>query len=689
MAGGGAIHGDSGTSLRLACPAMSRARPLAREGATGAPLGQSRSKCQGRGGSRSEAGPVARRTREWGGYWKIGHCGEPQASAPNTSTITAGGRSHGLGCESHPPARYWLLVILVGRPSFMNSTFVVDLSAPSDIHQLSVSLGIDADVLAQLSSQDAEQFYRRHAIPKRSARRHGETRDVYEAGSEELRQVHRTLNRRLLEYVQQRDPTYPLPCCMGFVRKRSTLDNAAKHCGQPLLLRADIEDFFPTIGQARVSELFRQLSLKEFSADLLSRVVCFRGHLVPGLSASPLVANLIARGLDHRLMEIASRIGAVYTRYADDIAISGKTVPSLADVMRAVEAEGFQLSARKQRLTKSGQAHFVTGLSVQDAKRPHAPKAMKRRLRQELYFANKFGIAEHLIRTTNKIGEGINRLDGSVRYISFVERGTRFDFSEQWERLLARDDLRPDVPSNLKARSASWSVAIDETHFEVSGQHFAALAFSLYEDPEKLEAPLRKILADYLANPFESGRKKDIRQKGLHYADSYPGLQNSVIQQLPKLPMRTLVGITRIESKAAEQLTSGYQRLFQWGLSTLFKRADRKKLTLYVEQGPAVEHQRLNDFVRHQYSVFEKLGLARPVEQPKLEIVGKSFLAIAVPDFMLGVLGGYVKADVNVGLLRFEQVRDRFSLIADVDRRKYYSRRNPFQREFLTEEDGP
>lgn len=571
----------------------------------------------------------------------------------------------------------------------MNSTFVVDLSAPSDIHQLSTSLGIDADVLAQLSSQDAEQFYRRHAIPKRSARRHGETREVYEPSSEELRQVHRTLNRRLLEYVQQQDSSYPLPCCMGFVRKRSTLDNAAKHCGQPLLLRVDIEDFFPTIGQARVSELFRQLGLKEFSADLLSRVVCFKGHLVPGLSASPLVANLIAKGLDQRLMEIASRTGAVYTRYADDIAISGETVPRLAEVMRAVEAEGFQISARKQRLTKSGQAHFVTGLSVQDAKRPHVPKAMKRRLRQELYFASKFGIAEHLINEKNKIGEGVNRLDGTVRYVSFVERGTRFDFSAEWERLLARDDLRPEVPSDHKARSEPWFVAIDETAFEVNGKNFAALAFSFYEDPEKVEAPLRKILADYLANPFESGRKRDIRQKGLHYTDSHPGLQNSVIQQLPRLPTRTLVGITRVDSKAAAQLTSGYQRLFQWGLSTLFKRADRKKIMLYVEQGPSVESARLNELVRHHYSVFEKIGLARPVEQPKLEVVGKSFLAIAVPDFMLGVLGQYVKADDNVGLLRFEQVRDRFSLIADVDRRKYYSRRNPFQREFLIEKGGP
>jgi hypothetical protein len=401
-----------------------------------------------------------------------------------------------------------------------------------------------------------------------------------------------------------------------------------------------------------------------------------------------LVANLVARGLDRRLMEISSRIGAVYTRYVDDIALSGKTVPALVEVMRAIEAEGFQASARKQRLTKAGQAHFVTGLSIQDAKRPHVPKPMKRKLRQELYFAGKFGIAEHLVNLKENIAGGVNRLDGMVRYVSFVERNTGFDFSAEWERILARDDLRADVPSDHRTQSEPWSVAVDETHFEAHGKHFVALAFALYEDAKKVEDPLRRVLADYLANPFESGRKSDVEKSGLHYVDAHPGLQNSVIHQLPKIPVRTLVGITRIESKTAEELTAGYQRVFMWGLRNLFKRADRKHLTVYVEGGPAASSTKLSELVRHQYSVVEKLGLARPVVQPKLEIVGKCFLPVAVPDFMLGVLGGYVKAENNVGLLRFEQVRDRFSLITDIDRRKYFSRRNPFQRDSLFEMDG-
>lgn len=564
----------------------------------------------------------------------------------------------------------------------MPDTLFVDLRASTNLSQLSTSLGIDADILLQLAGVDSEQFYRRHAIPKRSARRHGEAREVYEAGTEELSYVHRTLHRILLTFVQHQDATYPLPCCFGFVRKRSTRDNATEHCGQPLVRRIDIENFFPSITKAKVEQLFIGLGMQALCADVLSRILCFKGYLVPGLSASPLVANLIARGLDERLTALARAVGAKYTRYADDIAFSGQAVPVLRDIEREVEAEGFRVSQQKRRLTKPGQAHFVTGLSVQDPTRPHVPKVMKRRLRQELYYARKYSIAEHLARLSQKVSEGVNRIDGSVRYVSYIEHGTKYDFTDEWEQILVRDDLRPDVPSNRSKDTAPCFVAVDETLFELNGQRFVALAFVLYNDPDAVEEPLRKLLSDYSANPYEAGRKDAIEEKGLHFTDAHPSLQRDIAKQLPKLPMRVLVGITRVPSTQSMELNAAYLRVFRWGWAMLCRRCDRKQLTFYVEQGPAVDAATLSGLITQQYSVYEKLGQARPAELPALHIVDKSFLPIALPDCMLGILGGYVKtAHKNNPAqgLWFEQVRDRFSLIVDIDRTAYHSRNRPFR----------
>lgn len=550
-------------------------------------------------------------------------------------------------------------------------------------------MGIDADVLAQLASPEAATFYRKHTIPKRSGRRKGEVREVFEPASEELRQIHKTLNRRLTVYARHRDSTYPLPCCFGFVRGRSTLDNAERHLGQTLLLRIDIENYFPSISLGRVQQLLATLDIQPACREILSRVICFTGFLVPGLSASPLLANLVSRGLDKRLTALADACGARYTRYADDISFSGDSVPTIVEVATALEAEGFRISPRKQRLTKRGQAHFVTGLSIHDVQRPHVPKLMKRRLRQEIYYCDKYGIDEHLLRINDGLSEGLHRLDGSVRYISYVERNTAFDFSDKWDSLLACDDRQPHIPTNYTLATEPCFVAVDEAIIERAEGAYLVLGFAVLTDKSAIETRLAKILDDYLASPFVTGKKSEIKKNGLHWTDATASLREKVVNQLPTLPMRMLVGICKLASQSKADVEAAYLRALGWGIADVLRRADRKELTLYIERCSNVEQSKVREAIARAYAVREKMGTARPVAAPSVELVGKGVLSVTVPDFMLGVLGLYVReADGSEkgqsAMLQFEQVRDRFSVIHDLDNRKYFSRRRrPFERKFF------
>jgi RNA-directed DNA polymerase len=63
--------------------------------------------------------------------------------------------------------------------------------------------------------------------------------------------------------------------------------------------------------------------------------------------------------------------------------------------------------------------------------------------------------------------------------------------------------------------------------------------------------------------------------------------------------------------------------------------------------------------------------------------VGKPNLGMSVPDFLLGVLGKYLKSGADIegkpvlrDKLMFERLRDKYRLIFDLDSGVEYSRRN-------------
>lgn len=156
------------------------------------------------------------------------------------------------------------------------------------------------------------------------------------------------LQRWILASILDRIPAHA--AAHGFVKGRSIVSFASPHAGQTVLLRMDLENFFPSFPAARVAALFRTLGYPEQVADHLSgictnavprfvwrkRPVEFgvgewrevRGiyagrHLPQGAPTSPALANAMAYRLDCRLTGLARTAGAAYTRYGDDLAFSG------------------------------------------------------------------------------------------------------------------------------------------------------------------------------------------------------------------------------------------------------------------------------------------------------------------------------------------------------------------------------
>jgi len=215
-------------------------------------------------------------------------------------------------------------------------------------------------------------------FPKRS----GGIRLV-EAPKQNLKEI----QRRILTLILDKIP--PHIAVHGFVKGRSIRTFTAPHVGQRVVLRMDLEDFFPRISGVRIQALFRTAGYPEPVADLLggictnaapslfpemrcpeTRALYSRPHLPQGAPTSPALANLCAWRIDCRLTGLAKSAGAGYTRYADDLAFSGdaafdRGVERFSTHVAAILLEeGFQVNHHKTRIMRQGVRQHLAGLVV-------------------------------------------------------------------------------------------------------------------------------------------------------------------------------------------------------------------------------------------------------------------------------------------------------------------------------------
>ena len=276
------------------------------------------------------------------------------------------------------------------------------LSTPADV---ATALGLPIRRLRWLafhSDAATVSHYVRFTVPKKS----GGTRQLA-APHQSLAAAQQWVLANVLSKVPAHDAAH------GFVVGRSTVTNAGPHVGRAVVVNADLTDFFPTITFPRTLGLFRQLGYSPAVATVLAllcteaprRTVVYAGKpfhvaagprsLPQGACTSPSISNLVARRLDRRLSGIATKLGWTYTRYADDMTLSGgddqKVGYLLARVRHITADEGFAVNEAKTRVQRPNTAQIVTGLVVND--RIGVPRDTVRRLRAILHAAERHGLA--------------------------------------------------------------------------------------------------------------------------------------------------------------------------------------------------------------------------------------------------------------------------------------------------------
>ncbi|MGF0667592.1 reverse transcriptase family protein [Stenotrophomonas maltophilia] len=589
--------------------------------------------------------------------------------------------------------------------------YIPQLSRPSTATQLAKALGVAGQIFEFIANnENPELIYRRHLIPKRAARALPSVpiegvdrgvefslsgfdlsrfRVVWEAENPVIRHAHKSAARVLERFLTRPGTRFPHSASFGYVRGRSTRHNASQHIGRKYLLSADIKDFFPSITAARVQLALEEAGLKAVAAEALSRFLTIQGSLPLGLNASPLVANLVALPLDKELDEFARKLGLNYSRYADDVTLSGdEMLPSKDEVDQIFKRHFFRMNRVKFRTSKRGQKHYITGLSVADKFAPHAPRAMKKKLRQELYYIDRYGFADHISRSRCSGTEqhNVNRVDGMVSYISSVEPRHSYRLRLMWEKLRAANNIERSFEPRpvIRFRQASWFV--DEAEFvHPSGVSLLAVCLVDVLDSTRLDEVLASFIENEAGDAFGSIDEVSIVRKGIHWVDATWSQREGLVKILAEAPIRAMVAFAPLNN--GEGYSKVYLGLLRKILSNALKVADDAVVKIYVEENRSkVRGSDVIGAVSSVHSMLADKNERRPLKVPEVNVVPKAFLpSCCVPDVMLGAFARYAtsRAESDRGGLSvtlFERLRSRYSLIFDEYNSRVFHSRSPYVR---------
>lgn len=213
----------------------------------------------------------------------------------------------------------------------------------------------------------------------------------------------------------------------------STLIDAVKpHLECRWLIKIDLTAFFDSVSERRVYKVFLKIGYQPLVAFELTRLCTqlsretkwrskYRwrnkepdrygvigsyknirvGHLPQGAPTSPMLSNLIMRDFDDVMTSLSEARGFIYTRYADDIALSTRSQSSrvaceslITEVYKVIARFGLAPNLSKTKLAPPNARKMLLGLLV-DGPSPHLPKSFKKDMSQHIFYIKKYGPNEH------------------------------------------------------------------------------------------------------------------------------------------------------------------------------------------------------------------------------------------------------------------------------------------------------
>jgi RNA-directed DNA polymerase len=286
---------------------------------------------------------------------------------------------------------------------------------------LSWTLGVPLDRLKMIADHPAanyREFSRWKDASKSQAR-------MIRNPREELKAIQRLIKDRIFG-----EEAFG-PEVQGGVSGRSPRTNAERHLGARILVTVDVRGFFDNVDHRAVFRTLREFGYSTAVARLLTKLATRNGLLPQGAPTSGVIANLVlARSLDGPTRVQAEKTETAFTRFVDDIGLSGDAPTALiGDVAHRLSSAGLSIHrGDKLKIRPRSMPQIITGLNINSG-RPTVPRLYRDKVRAAIHGLAAISSSEQRVRE-------IRSITGRIAYIRQFQPKAAQRLTEQLARAL-------------------------------------------------------------------------------------------------------------------------------------------------------------------------------------------------------------------------------------------------------------
>jgi len=287
-----------------------------------------------------------------------------------------------------------------------------------DYFGLGLCLSISPQLIWKIANAP-DRYYRSFTLPKKG----GGERQI-----ESPRIFLKVIQWFLADFVLDDLPVHS--SAHSFTIGRSIATNALPHQRRAFVGNVDIENFFGSVTREFVYNFLRQNGFDQAESEVISRLTTKQNRLPQGAPTSPVIANSFLYEFDKAVAEMCAANNLEYSRYADDITVSGdsrelvtRALNFTAQFLRANYA--LRLNEEKTRIAGRGGQQRVTGVVVNDQAAP--PRVLRRKIRSVFHEASK---------NPHQYSERIAELGGYLGYLRIFPKFAENETLEKYEAVL-------------------------------------------------------------------------------------------------------------------------------------------------------------------------------------------------------------------------------------------------------------